>query len=68
MFRDYLVRNSEAAAEYAGIKVKLEKEFKTNRDMYRLFKSEFVDKAIKHLNMKNSDDLAIKLILQESEN
>ncbi|NSW92257.1 MAG: GrpB family protein [Firmicutes bacterium] len=52
MFRDYLIRDNKAASEYAGIKVELEKRFRTDRDMYRLFKSEYVEKVIKQLKEK----------------
>ncbi|MBA1336803.1 MAG: hypothetical protein HPY66_3239 [Firmicutes bacterium] len=49
------MQDSKAAAEYADIKVKLEKEFRTNRDMYRLFKSEFGDKTVNELKEKSPE-------------
>lgn len=43
-FRDYLIEHSEAAREYAGLKMKLKESFKHNRDAYTDAKTEFVSK------------------------
>lgn len=46
LFRDYLIRNTGAAKEYADLKRRLAKDFKNNREKYTNGKSEFVKQII----------------------
>lgn len=48
LFRDYLIRNPEAAEEYADLKRKLASIFINNREEYTDGKTEFVNKIIIH--------------------
>ncbi len=44
-FKDYLILNPEAAAEYAALKKELSKKFKYDRDGYTESKTEFIIKT-----------------------
>ena len=43
-FRDYLIAHPEIAEKYGGLKKKLVKEYKHNRDGYTEAKTEFIKK------------------------
>ncbi|RAK09740.1 GrpB-like predicted nucleotidyltransferase (UPF0157 family) [Halanaerobium saccharolyticum] len=49
-FRNYLQDNSETALEYAELKRTLAQKYRNNRNLYRLYKSEFVEKILKLKN------------------
>ena len=45
-FREYIKNNKHMADEYKNIKLNLIEEFKDSRTMYRIMKSEFIEKII----------------------
>lgn len=50
LFRDYLIKHSEAAKEYLNLKNRLAKEFKNDRNAYTEGKSEFIQGIILRAN------------------
>jgi GrpB-like predicted nucleotidyltransferase (UPF0157 family) len=45
-FREYIKKNKREADEYKNVKLSLIKEFGNSRTMYRIMKSEFIEKII----------------------
>jgi GrpB-like predicted nucleotidyltransferase (UPF0157 family) len=46
VFRDYLRKHPKEAKEYSNLKLKLEKEFKEDRESYTESKSEFIESIL----------------------
>jgi GrpB-like predicted nucleotidyltransferase (UPF0157 family) len=46
-FRDYLQNHFKTAEEYAELKIRLAEKYSDNRNLYRVFKSQFIEKILK---------------------